>query len=989
MKTILAQQLKKHFGEAFIENERASLFIEECYSSFHNLRVDPSPPTKDPEYIVSLLKQAVTGLTDTMEDHPLTDRYTGLKDVFLSINEQHKKRKDAEEELKNIQQQLDAANKRISQLVTSLPLGILVEDERHHIVLINTTYCAMFGLPALPDLLMGMDCSNAVESIKDVFKEPEQFTGRLYAAGAGRHMLKGLEFELTDGRILTLDYIPIYSGNTYKGQLWKFEDITTKKQTESYLLRLSQVASANDNGIVFTNRSGRISWANEAFCRLTGYSSDEAVGANPITLCAGSLTGRQELKTLVECFSEGRNFDLEMVYYRKDGTYFWSRTRGQTILDEKGAGALYFAMVEDISAEKQTREQLELLSLIARKTFTGVFITNSNNTIVWVNEALENMQGYTADELLGKTPAIFTGAATNEVTHAYLLAQAAKQEVFRSEIILYKKTGESFWAELNGQPIYDSDDNYNGYFVMQLDITARKSVTEAVRRKKEKYRGIISNMHLGLLELDRADRIQVANQSFCEMSGYEMEELTGNLQLSVFFDIIDNKLKEIKTSLLVHGMSDCYEIQVYNKRGEERWWLMSAAPKYTEGNIPDGSIGIFLDISNQKKLEQDLIKAKQAAEESSRSKQHFLANMSHEIRTPMNAVLGMTNMLGKTSLDQKQSFYLETIQSASENLLVIINDILDLSKIEAGKVSLEKIAFEPAAVLHKSIQVLKQRADDKSIRLEIAECDAQVAPVLIGDPFRTQQILLNLLTNAVKFTDTGTVTVSCKVLSDTISSQVLQFTVVDTGMGMDVEFVKNIFTKFSQEYESGKRIHGGTGLGMSISKELVELMGGSIAVESRKGIGTKVTISIPFEKGSSVLPEAEKVHTDSSLLRGIRVLVVDDNEMNRLVAATILGLYGVIITEAENGLLAVEAIKANQPDIVLMDIQMPVMSGFEATRVIRNEISLTLPVIALTANAIKGENLKCLEQGMNDFISKPFEESDLVSLLLQWLPKDK
>jgi PAS domain S-box-containing protein len=864
----------------------------------------------------------------------------------------------------------------------------MVEDEAHHIVLINTMFCGMFRLPALPELLIGMDCSDAKENIKEMFNEPSQFKGSLDAASLGRGMLKGLEFGLQDGRTLALDYIPIYSGNIYKGQLWKFEDITTKKQTESNLLRLSQVASSNENGIIFINRSGRISWANEAFCRLSGYSREEADGAKPISLCAGSLTGRQELKTLMECFSEGKNFDLEMVYYRKDGTYFWSRIRGQMILDEKGDSSLYFAMVEDISAEKQTREQLELLSLIARKTFTGVFITGSDNTIVWVNEAMENMQGYASTELLGKTPAIFTGVATNQLTHANLVAQVAKQEVFKTEIILYKKSGESFWAELNGQPIYDADDNYKGYIVMQADISARKSVTESVRRRKEKYRGIISNMHLGLLELDQAERIQVANQSFCDMSGYEMEELTGNISLAGIFGKIDTTLKDIKTALLTHGTSGSFEIQVYNKQGEERWWLMSTAPKYTENNIPDGSIGIFLDISNHKKLEQDLIKAKQVAEESSKSKQHFLGNMSHEIRTPMNAVLGMTNLLGKTNLNEKQSFYLDNIQSASENLLVIINDILDLSKIEAGKVNLEKISFEPSAILHKSIQVLKHRADEKNIVLKIGECDEQLAAVLIGDPFRTQQILLNLLSNAVKFTDTGSVTVSCKVLTDTVSSQLLQFTVIDTGMGMDVEFVKNIFAKFSQEYDSGKRLHGGTGLGMSICKELVELMKGTISVESRKGIGTNVTISIPFEKGDPVaLPDAEKIHTDASLLKGRRVLIVDDNEMNRLVASTILELYGIIISEAENGQEAVAAIRANQPDLVLMDIQMPVMSGFEATRVIRSEISQTLPVIALTANAIKGENQKCFEQGMNDFISKPFKENDLVSMLLKWLAK--
>lgn len=773
-------------------------------------------------------------------------------------------------------------------------------------------------------------------------------------------------------------------------------DITARKKAEDEYRRISVVASANENGVVFTDALGKISWSNEGFSKITGFTHEEIIGRTPLELCEGPLSKSDALLSMVNAFFEGRSFNVELIHYRKDKSTFWGRVTGQAITNDSGKVEQYFAIIENISEEKEVERKLKQYDERLKLALTNVgdnywehnFVTGKT----YFSNTANGVLGYAIDEHTDGESLWWNSVHPNDkkiLKKNDADYKAGRIDHHTNEYRVLDKNGKIKWIYDRGV-VTERDEKGKPLVVVgtHIDITERKLSEQAIRIREEKYRSIIANMNLGLLEVDNHEKIQFANQSFCEMSGYTLQELLGKKASALFVKEESEEVVEMKNEMRKKGISDAYELSLKNKNGQTKWWLISGAPRYNDNGDLVGSIGIHLDITQQKLLELELIEAREQAESSVNAKQTFLANMSHEIRTPMNAILGMTNQLAKTKLNKDQHFYLNTIHSAADNLLIIINDILDLSKIDAGKLTLEKIGFEPKTVINRVMQVMVHRAEEKGLNFTNSFCDTKLSSILLGDPYRLNQVLLNLVSNAIKFTHKGTVDIACTILADHPDRQTVELTVTDTGIGMDDSFARNLFDKFSQEDSSIIRKYGGTGLGMSISKELIDLMHGKITVKSKKGKGTSIAVVIDFEKGSiSDLPFKEIVATDTSLLQGKKILVTDDNEMNQLVAATILQNFGAEITEAFNGAEAIEKIKSTPFDLVLMDVQMPVMDGIEATKIIRESISKTLPVIALTAFAINGDNQKCLAAGMNDYLSKPFEESQLLNIISKWLGK--
>jgi signal transduction histidine kinase/CheY-like chemotaxis protein len=361
------------------------------------------------------------------------------------------------------------------------------------------------------------------------------------------------------------------------------------------------------------------------------------------------------------------------------------------------------------------------------------------------------------------------------------------------------------------------------------------------------------------------------------------------------------------------------------------------------------------------------------AEEAMKAKQQFLSTMSHEIRTPMNAILGFTKVILKTDLTAKQLEYLTAIKSSGDTLIVLINDILDLAKVEAGKMTFEKTPFKLTASLSSMLHLFEVKMQENKVEL-IKEYDPRIPETLMGDAIRLHQIILNLVGNAVKFTEKGCIKVSTLLLNEDAQSVTIQFAVTDTGIGIAEDKIAKIFDSFQQASNETARLFGGTGLGLAIVKQLVEAQGGKMSVTSKITEGSVFSFTLTFLKAditAELNPEVIELNTD---LKNLKVLVVEDMKLNQLLMQTILDDFGFEHDMADNGLIAVEKLKNKVYDIILMDLQMPEMNGFEATEHIRNTLKLTVPIIALTADVTTVDVAKCTAVGMNDYVSKPLDE---------------
>lgn len=399
---------------------------------------------------------------------------------------------------------------------------------------------------------------------------------------------------------------------------------------------------------------------------------------------------------------------------------------------------------------------------------------------------------------------------------------------------------------------------------------------------------------------------------------------------------------------------------------------------------------LFRDISKRERLEKELIITQKKAEHAAAIKEQFMANMSHEIRTPLNAIIGFNARLNKTKLDAEQKEYAEAVQSSGENLLAIVNDILDFSKIEAGMVRIEKIRFNLPNLLQSLITMFVGQAKEKQVNLEL-KISQNVPQFILGDPTRLTQILINLIGNALKFTNQGSVCVEVDLISIHDKNATIIFKVIDTGIGIPVEKIPEIFERFTQAKSDTSRIFGGTGLGLSIAKKLVELQSGTIQVESIQGKGSEFSFNIPYIIAEGVDDQLKKNNDNDKKIEitgNLKILVVEDNILNQKLASFMLKDWNIDFDICDNGKLAVEKLKSNNYNLILMDIQMPEMNGYEATEYIRNQLKLTIPIIAMTADALPGEKEKCISFGMTDYISKPIKAIDLKNLISTYINID-
>jgi PAS domain S-box-containing protein len=660
-----------------------------------------------------------------------------------------------------------------------------------------------------------------------------------------------------------------------------------------------------------------------------------------------------------------------------------------------------FALVNDVTAikaaEKRAGESGAAVSALIDSARDAIVTIDQAQRVVIFNRAAEAMFGYSAAEMVGQ-PVDCLMPVPLRAMHKGRIAQFdAEGEASREMnatgrgVTGQRRDGSQFPLEASISRV--ARGGGVEFTVILRDVTERVKSAALVQATATLLRRTVENMPMGVAVMDTDLNVLAYNERFLTLLDFPADQFSPGDPLDKFFrynalrgeyGLGDPEAQVFDRLLLAHrGEAHCFE----RTRSDGTIIEVRGTP------VPGGGfVTIYTDVTARREESRLLVEARDNAESTARAKSEFLATMSHEVRTPMNGVLGIAELLLDTPLNPDQRDYAETILRSGQALLEILNDILDLSKIEAGKLDLEAIPFDPVQALKDVLALSAPRASAKGVDLQ-----ADVAPDLpqdvIGDPGRLRQVLSNLIGNALKFTDTGGVRVAARLLEAGCDHVTLEFAVSDTGIGMTPEQKEKLFKPFSQADSSTTRRFGGTGLGLSICLRLVEMMGGKITAESTPGRGSTFVFTLRCPRAAVGASRAGALQSRASRRFKGRVLVVEDNVVNRKVARATLKGFGIEVLDAENGSLALEVLERETVDLVFMDMHMPVMDGLEATRRIRaaetcGERDGHQPIVAMTANVMREAVDACVEAGMDDSLPKPFTRGQLLEVLGRWLPEE-
>ena len=716
----------------------------------------------------------------------------------------------------------------------------------------------------------------------------------------------------------------------------------------------SSLIEASLDPLIVISTSGKITDMNQAKVNVTGVKREKLLGSDFFDYFTEPQKARD---VYLEVFAKGSVADSPLTFRHKNGRLTDVLFNGSVYKDEKGQILGAVVVARDISEQKWATE-----------------LKIANKELVFQN----GEKGKRADELF--------------IANKELAFQNSEKEKRADELIIANKE----LAFQNGEKGKRAD---------ELIIANKELAFQNKEKEKRAAELIIANYARSLIEASLDPLITIntegivtdMNQATVNITGLTRSKLTGTHFFNYFTE--PQKARKVYKEVFAKGSVAGSPLTLRHKDGKLTDVLFNGSVyKDDSGNVL-GVVVVARDITEQKRIATELteaivfaelatgfaeeakVKAEEAtviAENAVKSKQQFLSNMSHEIRTPMNAIIGFTKVVLKTKLTAKQKEYLTAIKMSGDSLIVLINDILDLAKVDAGKMIFEKIAFKLDTSISAMIHVFETKIQEKNLQL-IKKYDKRIPKVVVGDPVRLHQIILNLISNAVKFTTEGEIAVSVQLLNEDKDKATIEFAVTDTGIGIAKEKLEHIFENFQQASSDTARLYGGTGLGLAIAKQLVEAQGGSISVKSKINKGSTFSFVLSFLKTKAEAESETEIVGLNTEIKDIKVLIVEDIALNQLLMKTLLDDFGFEHDIAENGKIAIEKLKNKVYDVILMDLQMPVMNGFEATEYIRKKLNSNIPVIALTADVTTVDLAKCKAVGMNDYIAKPVDERLLYS----------
>lgn len=872
--------------------------------------------------------------------------------------------------------------------------GILIANDLKIVTFVNHKACDI--LERDKKNIIGEPIEQVFKIISRINQEPiflplSKFTKDQQAIGLPKDTLLKLEEDVY--KYISASISASYDEqNTITGYAIIFRDIDRIYKAERKLLKFSSLVEQSNNSMIITDISWAIEYCNPYFLNKYFEKEEILIGKNALDL----LISRREsdFEEMVNFYIDYRSkWNTEIMLKNSAGEIFWESLQMQAVRDEHGNATNYVIMLSDITTKKETEKHLEYekakLEAIFENTTVGLAIIDDKFRIIKLNQEIVKIFDLQPKDLINKVFVQFflctyhTDAddpvclnCEDCLIERTLRRVLEKKMIVRGMEIMYKDSNENRkdnrCLRLNASPAI-VDNNLHIIIALQ-DITDYKKMSKDLVESERNLRLLTDSMLDTIIQIDVNNIITYVSPSVKLLTGYEIDEVLNQDFREFVFD------EDLKSETVENGIDlefvnrDKIEFRLKTKDGKLKW--LQTIGNVINFNDQVAYVFVLRDSTEQVKYREELKTSKLLADEANRAKSLFLANMSHEIRTPMNGIIGMTELTLMSTLDKQQRANLEMVKESAISLLKIINSVLDFSKIEAGKMIVEERIFNLKRFIQQHVQPLKIQAIEKNLEF-ILEISYDIPDYVIGDEHKLGQILNNLIYNAIKFTESGFVKLKVSYIQKNEQLIEVSFEIIDSGIGISKANQEKIFESFNQADSSATRKYGGTGLGLTISKSMAELMKGKLSVVSEVNEGSVFKLVLPYMLTEEVVKDSQKKELVVPLVnKKLKILVGEDDRINQIVVEKLLNLQGHRVEIAEDGIECIKKYEADSYDLVIMDIQMPNMNGIDATKKIRELQTLQnrhIPIIALTAYALKEDRQKMIEEGFDDYLAKPID----------------